>query len=220
MTQPVEKIEDIPEYSSVGSLRRHLTINGCKLCSLGFQPEINGVCVARGSESSNRMIIGEAPGKEEDSTATPFSGPAGRLMDEIWQSVGMNTNDWYITNTVLCRPYSPRGSGKENFTPKQDQRKKCSVYLSKQITLIKPKLIVTIGAVALEAITGLKGLKMGEWRGKLCNVSGVYGAKVFPMIHPAAILHAKGNQPVYDMYRQQTWTDIKQLKKILDEIGV
>ena len=228
MTQPVEKIEDIPNYPSVGSLKRHLGINSCRLCSLGFQPEINGVCVARGSELANKMIIGEAPGKEEDSTRTPFSGPAGRLMDDIWKSVGMNTNDWYITNVVLCRPYSPRGSGKENFTPKQDQRKQCKVYLDKQIELIKPKLIVTIGAVATEAILGTKGIKMGDYRGKLFrdrvisikeddNTVTIGRPFIFPMIHPAAILHAKGNQELYDLYREQTWKDIQELKRILEQ---
>jgi len=219
MTHPIEKIQDIPDYPTLNCLKADLTVNGCHMCSLGFQPEINGVCVSRGPETANRMIIGEAPGKEEDSTGKPFSGPAGRLMDEIWRSVGMDTNDWYITNVVLCRPYSPRGSGKENFTPKQDQRKKCKIYLDKQIALIKPKLIVTVGAVALEAITGLKSLKMGEWRGRLCNVSG-FSAKIFPMLHPAAILHAKGNQELYDMYRQQTWNDIKSLKQMLIQEGI
>jgi uracil-DNA glycosylase family 4 len=233
MTQPVEKIEDIPNYPSVGSLKRHLTMNGCHLCSLGFQPEINGCCVARGSELTNKMIIGEAPGKEEDSTGTPFSGPAGRLMDEIWKSVGMDTNDWYITNVVLCRPYSPRGSGKENFTPKKDQQARCKVYLDKQIALIKPQLIVTIGAIATQAILGpCINFKMGDYRGK-CFDEGVkcwdvgmqsinpgwqkFEKKlVFPMIHPAAILHAKGSDK-YDLYREQTWQDIKTLKMIMED---
>jgi len=224
MTQPVEKITDIPQYPSVGSLKRHLTINGCRLCSLGFQPQINGVCVARGSELANRMIIGEAPGKEEDSTGTPFSGPAGRLMDEIWKSVGMDTNDWYITNVVLCRPYSPRGSGKENFTPKQDQRRKCRIFQHKQIELIKPKIIVTIGAVATAELVAATTVKMGDYRGRLIrnNWSNSHPASqtlIFPMIHPAAILHAKGSDK-YDIYREQTWQDIQTLKKIIEQENI
>ena len=230
MTTPITSIDQIPDYSSVGSLKRHLSINGCRLCSLGFQPEINGCCVARGSETSNKMLIGEAPGKEEDSTGTPFSGPAGRLMDDIWGSVGMNTNDWYITNTVLCRPYSPRGSGKENFTPKQDQRQKCKIYLDKQIDLIKPRTIVTIGAIATAAIlNNNKPIAMGDYRGKLVRESviinpGIHGYTmrrlVFPMIHPAAILHSKGNEEKYNMYRQFCQKDIQELKRILIEENI
>lgn len=229
MTQPVEKIEDIPQFASVGSLKRFLTINGCKMCSLGFQPEINGVCVSRGPETANKMIVGEAPGKEEDSSGKPFSGPAGHLMDEIWASVGMNTNDWYCTNINLCRPYMPRGSGKENYTPKVEQRKKCRVFLDKQIELIKPKIIVTLGAVATSAILNNdKPIKMGDYRGKLIqncfvkydNNDGTVTLGrpfIFPILHPAAILHAKGNQELYDTYRQQMWDDIRSLKKVLEQ---
>ena len=174
---------------------------------------------------ANKMIIGEAPGKEEDATGKPFSGPAGQLMDDIWKSVGMDTNDWYITNVCLCRPYMPRGSGKENFTPKQDQRKKCRVYLDKQIALIKPKLIVTVGTVALEALLQAKGIRMDDYRGKLLTnlAQGLghptYNIQIFPMLHPAAILHAKGSEQ-YEIYRQQTFNDIKQLKQILQERGI
>ena len=224
--QPIRSIEEVPNFQSIGELNLILKEQGCRLCSLGFQPEINGCCVSRGSSLTRRMILGEAPGKEEDSCGKPFSGPAGKLMDEIWASVGMSTNDWYITNVCLCRPYMPRGSGKENFTPKQDQRDKCKIYLNKQIGLVNPRIIVTIGAVALEAILGHK-VVMGEHRGKLQMIrQGFYGMLglepiwIFPMIHPAAILHCKGDKERYDMYRQQTWDDIRELKRILTEKGI
>jgi uracil-DNA glycosylase len=217
----VEIAEGIPAFTSITEMKTYLSSSGCHRCSLGFQPEINGVCVSRGSETSHRMIIGEAPGKEEDADREPFTGPAGRLMNDIWASVEMSTNDWYLTNVVLCRPYMPRGSGKENYTPKPSQREKCRHYLNKQIELIQPKIIVTVGAVATEAVCGVKGIKMGDWHGKLLqNMPGAQGSLVFPMYHPACILHSTGNKELYDNYRRETWNDIRKLKDILTKENI
>ena len=228
---PIMRVEEIPQCSSVETLAQLLAFHGCRLCSLGFQPEINGCCVYRGNPQSKLMLIGEAPGKEEDAKGLPFSGPAGRLLDEIWQSVGRNTNDWYLTNTCLCRPFSPRGSGKENFTPKTEQRKHCRIFLDMQIELLQPTTIVTIGAIATSAILNDdKPIKMGDYRGRLFDDRVVRMRQldgsiligrpfIFPMIHPAALLHAKGNQELYDTYRQMTWDDIRILDNFLIEKG-
>jgi len=163
------------------------------------------------------MIVGEAPGKEEDSRREPFTGPAGRLMDKIWESVELNTESWYITNVVKCRPYMPKGSGRENFTPRQEQRKLCYRYLTQEFELLDPAIIVPLGGVATAALLGESSVKMGEMRGKLLTVKG---KMVFPMYHPAAILHAQRNPDLHQKYRQDTWKDIQELKKILQKEGL
>jgi DNA polymerase len=168
------------------------------------------------------MLIGEAPGKEEDAKGRPFVGPAGRLLDQIWSSVGMNTNDWYISNVAHCRPIAIKGSGKENLTPKTDQIERCRIFIDEEIGLLKPKIIVTVGAIATVTLLRIVRFKMADHRGRL--VDAVLGGwrehstKVFPMIHPAALLHSKGNQNKYKMYKLQMWEDIQKLKTIMEEI--
>jgi len=210
----------VEEFQNLASLNTALHVSGCKSCSLGFQPNINGCCVSRGNLNSRFMLIGEAPGKEEDSTREPFTGPAGQLLDKIWESVGMRTQDWYLTNVVLCRPASKYATGKQNYTPQEDQMEICAPYLEKQIRLVRPLIIVTVGLISAKWILGRNiATTMGAIRGKLTERT-IYGMRIpiFPMIHPAAILHATGDEEKQSMYRRQTWEDIQQLRRIVDGI--
>lgn len=207
-------------FTTVDQLRDYLHTIGCKNCELGFQKGLNGCCVSRGEWQTRRMIIGEAPGKIENSLSSPFTGPAGQLMDKIFASVGWDTNtDWYMTNTILCRPIAERGSGKENLTPKAEQKRRCRPYLETQISLIQPSIIVTLGKVSTDAILGKQAPKsMGDCRGKIFNwIFQDRNIIVFPMLHPAALLHAQRQPEKYQLYREQTWQDIKNLKKIIDQ---
>ena len=160
------------------------------------------------------MIIGEAPGKDEDSTRKPFTGPAGRLLDRIWRSVGLDTNDWYLSNILLCRPIAPHGYGKQNLTPKAEQKKRCKPYLWQQIWLLNPEIIVTLGTHATAALVNKSTVRMGDYRGRLLR-SGRFS--IFPMLHPAALLHAQRDHDKWKLYREQTWTDVQKLKEILTE---
>ena len=205
--------EQIPDFSSLEELNEFLKYHGCRRCDLGFQPNINGCCVSRGSKASKLMIIGEAPGRDEDSKRKPFTGPAGRLLDRIWRSVGLDTNDWYLTNVVLCRPVAPNGYGKENLTPKLEQKKICNPYMWQQIQLLNPELIVTLGTHATAAMVKRSTVSIGKYRGKLVR-SGRF--QVFPMLHPAYLLHNQRDQQKYQQARQWIWQDVNELKKILD----
>jgi uracil-DNA glycosylase len=221
MPLPILATDSIPKFESITQLRLRLHTDGCRRCSLGFQEEINGCCVSRGNPLSKLMIVGEAPGKEEDAKGLPFTGPAGRLMDKIWASVGMDTwSQWYITNVVKCRPYLPKGSGKENFTPKVEQQKQCRPYLDQEISLIKPRVIVLLGKVAVDnVLPSYKKMTMGAIRGQMVTFTGVIPV-YFPMLHPAAILHAQRDPETEALYKQQTWDDIRFLKNYLVERGL
>lgn len=212
MSFPIVKPEDAI-FSSLDDIHHYLSMYGCKACDLGFQPSLNGCCVSRGNPLSRRMIIGEAPGKYEDALSSPFTGPAGQLLDRILASVSWSDHDWYLTNIVLCRPIAPKGSGKENYTPKMEQRRRCRPYLDMQIKMIKPNIILTLGKPAAEAILGPVS-SMGSIRGKSFLYQDI---PVFPMLHPAAILHASSRPEKYELYREQTWEDIQKLRKIVDE---
>lgn len=219
--QPITNPRHV-EFQSIQDLKFRLHTGGCRACDLGFQENLNGCCVARGNPESKRMIVGEAPGKHEDAQSEPFVGPAGQLLDKILVSVDLNPDqDFYITNVVLCRPIAAKGSGKENFTPRIQQRNRCRPYLEQQIKLIRPRVIVPLGRPATEAILGLKNIKMGDFRGKEFTIpAGEFTPeqiRVFPMLHPAAILHAQPQPEKHQLYREQTWEDVKRLKDILVE---
>jgi len=162
------------------------------------------------------MIIGEAPGKVEDRTQTPFTGPAGRLLEDIWKAGKLDIDTWYLTNTVLCRPIS-NSSGRENLTPKDEQVKQCKDYLLQQITYINPRIIVTLGLTAAKSLLNNPSIKMYQIRGKILRPDKNFNLEntiLFPMLHPAAILHTKGTDR-YHQYRLDTWKDIQHLNQLI-----
>ena|SRR2546421_2938882 len=127
-----------------------------------------------GKLTSQVMIIGEGPGKDEDATGHPFVGAAGRFLDHVLEGTGLNRDDFFITNTVKCRP-------PQNRTPKKLEVDTCtSNYLFEQIELINPKLIVLLGSVAAKKILGVKSIN--EARGKVIKQDG---RKYLVGYHPA-----------------------------------
>src|ERR671939_229591 len=127
-----------------------------------------------GKRSAKVMIIGEAPGREEDESGHPFVGSAGRYLDHVLEGTGLDRSDFFITNTVKCRP-------PKNRTPKSIEVETCtSNYLFEQIELINPKLIMLLGGVAAKAVLGVKSVN--EARGKVIKQDG---RKYLVGYHPA-----------------------------------
>lgn len=127
-----------------------------------------------GKYSSQVMIIGEGPGKEEDETGHPFVGASGRFLNQVLEGTGLNRDDFFITNIVKCRP-------PQNRTPKRDEVETCtSNYLFKQIEAINPRLIVLLGAVAAKKMLGVKSIN--EARGRIIEREG---RKYLVGYHPA-----------------------------------
>lgn len=111
-----------------------------------------------GKYAARVMIIGEAPGREEDEAGVPFVGAAGRYLDRVLAGTGLDRSDFFITNTVKCRP--PR-----NRTPKSIEVGTCTAnYLFEQIELIDPQLVMLLGGVAAKAVLGLKSVSEGRGR--------------------------------------------------------
>lgn len=127
-----------------------------------------------GKISSKVMIIAEAPGREEDESGHPFVGSAGRYLDHVLEGTGLDRSDFFITNTVKCRP-------PKNRTPKKLEVDTCtSNYLFEQIELVNPKLILLLGAVAAKKVLGVKSIN--EARGRVINQEG---RKYLVGYHPA-----------------------------------
>jgi DNA polymerase len=161
-----------------------LQIKSCDKCSL-HKNRKNAV-PGEGNWKSRIMLIGEAPGFNEDEQGRPFVGRAGKLLEEFLSSIGKRREDVFITNVVKCRPPN-------NRQPEEEEIKICtSLYLDKQIELIKPKLIVCLGNVSANYIFkkfGLKFESMNKQHGKVFSVSNLFiQTKIIATYHPAAIL--------------------------------
>ena len=123
------------------------------------------------------IFIGEGPGYHEDRQGRPFVGPAGRFLDELLASIGFKREEVFIANMVKCRP-------PDNRDPVPAEIAACSKYLDRQIELIKPKLVVTLGRFSMARYFPNESISRA--RGKLRKVDGI---SVYPVMHPAAALH-------------------------------
>src|SRR5260370_41192568 len=123
------------------------------------------------------MFIGEAPGRDEDIQGEPFVGRAGQLLTDIIKAMQLTRDDVYIANIVKCRP-------PENRNPEQDEMDACRPHIRRQIEIIQPKVIVTLGRFALQSLTE-KGFAISDGRGKRLAYNGIRG---MPTYHPAYLL--------------------------------
>jgi DNA polymerase len=149
--------------------------HNCEACALGTTRR--RFVFGEGHYNADLMLVGEAPGAEEDQTGRPFVGAAGQLLDKIIEAMGLRREQVFIANVVKCRP-------PENRMPLSDETATCSPILAKQIETVKPKVIVALGSSALRyfagpqaAITRMRGHFI-EWQ----------GYQVMPTLHPAYLL--------------------------------
>jgi len=176
----------------------------CDLCKTRTK-----VVFGEGSHEPKIMIVGEAPGEEEDANGVPFIGKAGQKLDSILNYVGVKREEVYITNTVLCRPPN-------NRTPRKEETDACKWRLDLQIKLLKPKLIILLGRTALEQFCGqpIKGAlsqfffdKNGKKDGWLHYVVSGHESKVLVTYHPS--YHLRSPEKAYRETLPH-WTKVKQ----------
>jgi uracil-DNA glycosylase len=134
-----------------------------------------------GDPDARLMLVGEAPGKNEDLQGEPFVGAAGQLLDELLASIGVKREEAYIANVLKCRPPA-------NRDPQQDEIDSCKGYLREQIRMIRPEVVVTLGNFATKllvptetGITRMRGTVIDWW----------LGARLIPTFHPAAALRGR-----------------------------
>ena len=136
--------------------------SSCEICSLCPKKSgINGVVKSSGPVSS-LAIIGEAPGADEDAAGEPFVGRAGKMLDKLLEGAKIKRHQLFITNAVKCRP--TQNNGKKNRTPTVDECESCRPWLYKEIELVKPKVIVTLGKTSTESVLALpKNFTLGDY---------------------------------------------------------
>jgi len=174
----------------------HSKIRVCKKCDLYR----NGNAVpGEGAADAKIIFIGEAPGRTEAETGRPFVGRAGRLLTELIESIGLKRKGVFITSPVKHRPPG-------NRKPKQNEIDVCMPYLTKQIEIINPRVIVLLGSTAMYALLGKKIGKITDMHGKVIRQDGII---YFPTFHPAAGLRSA------KIKKKQLEQDFKKLKKIV-----
>lgn len=183
-------------YNSFEELEE--AIIGCKKCKLCNNR--TNIVFGCGSKEANIMFIGEGPGADEDIQGIPFVGKAGKLMNMAFEALGIDREKVYIANVVKCRPPN-------NRNPEKDEEMACLDYLRNQVILIKPKVIVLLGSIALKAILG-EEYSITQARGKWIDKKGIL---YMPTFHPAALLRDETKK--CDFYK-----DLSEVKKKIKEI--
>src|SRR5229473_2190404 len=158
----------------------------CKLAKFRTQ-----VVYGVGSPNADLMFIGEAPGRDEDIQGKPFVGRAGQLLTDIIKAMKLTRDDVYIANVIKCRP-------PENRNPEQDELDACRPHIRRQIEIIQPRVIVTLGRFALQSLTE-KAYAISDVRGKWLDHDGI---KVMPTYHPAYLLRTPSA-------KKEVWADMK-----------
>jgi len=165
-------------------------ILSCTKCTLSKTR--NHVIYGEGNENAPILIIGEAPGRDEDLQGRPFVGKSGQLLDKILEACGFNRNEHvFISNIVKCRP-------PDNRVPTPQEAEVCMPYLLKQIELINPTILILLGATALKYMAGSEH-RITRERGNWLNVQG---RLAMPVYHPAALLRDPS-------LKRPTWEDFK-----------
>ncbi len=169
----------------------------CQLCRLARTR--TNVVFSDGNPNARLMVVGEAPGANEDKTGVPFVGQAGKLLDLLLASVDLSRKESvYICNVLKCRPPG-------NRDPMADEIDLCAPYLKRQIALVAPEVILAVGTFAAQLLTATNR-PLGKLRGSVYSYEGV------PLVvtyHPAALLRNSG-------WTRSTWDDLQFLRQVMD----
>ncbi len=190
-------LEDFQKSESITEL--YDLTHKCQKCQLGKTR--NKFVFGVGNPNAVAMLIGEAPGADEDRLGEPFVGRAGKLLNDILKAINLTRDDIYIANILKCRPPN-------NRDPLPLEMETCFPYLHKQIELIKPKIILCLGRVAANALLNKK-LSLGALRTSNFEYNGI---RVLSTYHPAALLRNPH-------WKKDCWEDIKKFKSLFDQMA-
>lgn len=176
--------------SRLTQLREH--IGDCRRCKLSAHR--SNLVFGAGNPDAKLMFIGEAPGKEEDLRGLPFVGDAGMLLTRLITKMGMEREEVYIANIIKCRPPM-------NRDPEDDEIAACRGFVEKQIEIIRPRIIITLGRIALQALMKMPKVRISSARGQFHDYEGI---PVMPTFHPAYLLRNPRDKVL-------TWADAQKV---------
>ena len=192
---PVEGIQAPSNARALTRLRSE--IGNCTRCKL--HPHRTYLVFGSGNPDARLMLIGEAPGEEEDLQGQPFVGKAGQLLTRILKAMGLERDEVYIANILKCRP-------PQNRNPQPDEIETCQPFLRKQVEIIRPKVVCALGTFAAQTLLQTNE-KISFLRGRFHDY---FGTKLMPTYHPAYLLRNPQN-------KRLVWEDMKLIMKELEE---
>ncbi len=182
------------ENLTLADVRKEL--GDCRRCKLHRARRT--IVFGEGNENASLMLIGEAPGYDEDVQGRPFVGKAGQLLTKILQSINLSREEVYIANIIKCRP-------PQNRNPEADEILSCNPFLVKQITVIQPKIICALGTFSAQTLLGTE-TKITALRGKLYDLEGI---TLIPTYHPAFLLRNPER-------KREVWEDMKKIAELME----
>ncbi len=171
---------------------------GCRRC--GLCEDRHNLVFGDGCETAEVMLVGEGPGENEDLTGIPFVGRGGKLLDEMLAIIDLDRTNVYIANMVKCRP-------PKNRDPSDAEKRACMPWLSAQIELLKPKIIVCLGRISAAAFIK-PDFKITQEHGQWIEKDGV---KITAIYHPAALLRDPRRRP-------ETFDDLKEIQRVIRQV--
>ncbi|NJD57418.1 MAG: uracil-DNA glycosylase [Nitrospirae bacterium] len=188
--EPDAHMDAVDKSSLLEDLRAE--IGDCQRCKLAKHR--SNIVFGAGSPSARLIFIGEAPGKEEDLQGLPFVGDAGTLLTRLILKMGMKREDVYIANIIKCRPPM-------NRDPEEDEIATCRKFIERQIQIIRPQIIMTLGRIALQALMDMPNLRITSARGHFYDYHGI---PLMPTFHPAYLLRNPKDKVL-------TWADAQKV---------
>jgi uracil-DNA glycosylase family 4 len=194
---PTSFFDTLPKDTSLDDIRND--IGDCTRCRLSEHR--NRIVFGEGNPKADLVFVGEGPGADEDASGRPFVGRAGKLLDKMIEAIDLRREEVYICNVVKCRP-------PENRTPERDEVATCEPFLFRQLALIRPKVIVALGAPAFQCLMkSREGIMKarGQWR-------DWNGIRLIPTYHPAYLLRSPDK-------KRESWEDLKKVREYLATLG-
>jgi uracil-DNA glycosylase family protein len=173
-------------------------VDDCRACDL-WARATQGV-FGEGSRNARLMLVGEQPGDREDLAGRPFVGPAGRVLDEALEAAGIDRADTFVTNTVKHFKWKASGKKRLHDKPNREQVKACRPWLELEQELVRPEIMVLLGATAAQAILG-SAFRVTVDHGKLLEPERPGGPRRLATLHPSAILRARTPEDREEMRR-------------------
>src|SRR4051812_20952400 len=197
----------IPHRPTLAKLQE--AARGCQACPLwktGTQ-----TVFGEGSRHAKVIFVGEQPGNDEDLAGKPFVGPAGKLLDKALVEAGIARDEVYVTNVVKHFKWEPQGKRRIHKKPNAREIAACRPWLDAEIDLLKPEVLVCLGATAAQALIG-KDFKVTQHRGELIESS--LAKHVVATVHPSSILRAPDEESRHEQYAQFV-SDLKKIAKVI-----
>jgi uracil-DNA glycosylase len=198
-----------PDRKSLKAFREAAAdCKGCDLWERGTQ-----TVFGEGGRHAEVMFVGEQPGNEEDLTGHPFIGPAGRLLNDALEEAGIDRRKTYVTNVVKHFKWEPRGKRRIHKKPNAREVSACRPWLEAEINLVKPNVIVCLGATAAQALLGSK-FKVSKQRGKF--IESTLAPYIMATVHPSSILRAPDEETRH-LEKRRFIDDLKRVAGVLSK---